>query len=425
MSAGEQRVDKPNVSPIPWWGYPVRLASAAAVNAYVGHRYRVRRFGDLPPMRGPGLIVSNHQIDLDLMAMVSAMALNGGWRAPLYSASARMMHEPGFIALRIPWLQGVLNGVNLSFLFGGMGMLPIENQLLTRPLLRWAGSVERCCGPLPIERVFSPKVLLRFGEREVRTDELFSKRYFLRALETPVKITELLPPHSRQQLSVTRKSVERDLARIAETLRAGGIFFVTPEGEYSRDGRMLRFRGIWDLLAPLADVVHLAGVSYDPFAPGRFSQMYRIVRLQRKGDVERELAACRPITRSAVLCKWVKDAQLAFTVHDALTGVRRMLDSLPSAAFVDPEFAADPAARIRETLQEMERRRVVTADGGRYRVAATRRHPAFANVDDVVAFQAAFFSETVLANEPRIRVITGSETMTKVDESRSEHSHAI
>ena len=99
---------------LPLWGYPVRLASALAVSAYVRTAYRIRGWGDLPRYDGAALVISNHQTDRDLMAIISAMALQKGWRSPLFSAAARMLFEPGFLGMRVPWLAGVLHDANLG-----------------------------------------------------------------------------------------------------------------------------------------------------------------------------------------------------------------------------------------------------------------------------------------------------------------------
>ncbi|HEY9179647.1 MAG TPA: hypothetical protein VIO32_02945, partial [Candidatus Baltobacteraceae bacterium] len=113
----------------PFWAMPVRLASAVTVNAYVRCAYRIRGWGELPAFGEPALVISNHQIDLDLMAIISTMGLRGGWRRPFFSASARLLFEPGFFAVRIPWLAPLFRAVNLGTLFGGMGLLPIENEI--------------------------------------------------------------------------------------------------------------------------------------------------------------------------------------------------------------------------------------------------------------------------------------------------------
>ncbi len=206
------------------------------------------------------------------MAVISSMAIRGGWRAPLLAASARLLHEPGFMSIRVPWLRRFARNLNLSGLFSAMGFLPIENELQTRSMLRWAFGVEQLHGPLALNCVFSTQTLTRFGFEGLRTDDLFSQRLFERAERARIKASALLEPHRKEQLHVTRARIGTDLDRIESCLRGGAVFFLTPEGEYTRDGTMLAFRGIWERLSPLARKIYVIGVSYDPFIGRRFSQ---------------------------------------------------------------------------------------------------------------------------------------------------------
>lgn len=380
---------------IPWWGVPLRFASALAVNAYVRIAYRIRGWGELPSCRGSALVLSNHQIDLDVMAIVSAITLRGGWRAPFLAASARLLHETGFLAIRVPWLWRLFNGVNCAWLFNAMGMLPIENEIHTRSMLRWAFNVERLHGPVPLREVFSAATNERIGGENLRTSDLFRRKYFGRAQRTAVRLSALLPPHRREQLERTRRGVEEDLDRIEACMRSGATFYVTPEGEYTRDGAMLRFRGIWDRLAPLADTVYLIGVSYDPFAGPRFSQLYRICKLRDREKVVEELKTARPVTASAVLCSWLAAHPEPFVTAALVSAAQSTLRTLPPALFVDPEFAAQPERTVRKAVARMQRSGVLTREGQAYKLSVLRRHPMFPNVADIVAFQARFLDESI------------------------------
>jgi hypothetical protein len=375
---------------MPWWAPAARLASAASVNAYVSVAYRIRGWGDLPSFDEPALIVSNHQIDLDLMAVISRIALAGGWNAPFFAAAAKLMHEPGFLACRVPWLRKVVHNVCFSPLFHGLGFLPIENQLRTRSLARWAFAVERRHGPTPLERVFCRSTIERHALSGLSTGDLFTQRYCEFAQATTATISELLQPHRDEQVRDTRDGVRADLSRLEAALRNGASIYVTPEGHYSRDGAMLRFRGIWERLAPHAKTVYITAISYDPFVGRRLSQLYRVVRLHDRNDVIPELRAARPITVSAMLSAWLHNEPGPHTERDAIAAVNRIYGSLPSGVFVDPEFERRSEALVREA----------------FRNAGVRRHAhaQFAQVDDLVAFQARFFRETVEAAVTRARV---------------------
>ncbi|MBV8116631.1 MAG: MFS transporter, partial [Candidatus Eremiobacteraeota bacterium] len=99
---------------IPLWAIVPRILSAWVVAAYTHTTYRIRRWGKLPVPRGRTLVVSNHQNELDLMPAFANFILGGGWRTPVLSASAKVLFEPGFLAVRIPWLWRVLHNVNMG-----------------------------------------------------------------------------------------------------------------------------------------------------------------------------------------------------------------------------------------------------------------------------------------------------------------------
>ena len=380
----------------PRWAPPVRLASALAVQTYVRCAYRIRGWGDLPSYGEPALVVANHQIDVDLLAVLSAMALHGGWRSPLFAATAKLLYEPGFFAIRIPWLSPVCRRANLGPLFAAMGMLPIENQIRTRSLARWAFAVQRRQGVRALEEIFEPRVLERWNLHGVRTCDLFGPKYFA-AAQRPVKLSDLRPEYRREQFEITAREIQQDLERMEARLRSGATLFVTPEGEYSRDGGMRGFRGIWERLAPLAKTVSLVAISYDPFAGRRLSQLYRVVPLDRRERVVRELKAARPVTMSALLCKWLERAPQNFTPRHAADGVDAVHRSLPAGLFVDPQFERAPGQRVGRALENMARLGILRREGTRYRRGERRRHPQFPNVRDIVAAQARFLDETVAA----------------------------
>lgn len=382
----------------PLWALPVRLASAMAVNAYVRTTYRIRGWGELPRYGEPSIVISNHQIDLDLMGVVTDMALHGGWNRPLFSASARLLYEPGFLAMRVPWLANVFHGVNLGWLFGGMGLLPIENELRTRSLGRWAYSVQERHGVLPLEEVFRNDVVQRHALRGLRTNDLFTRERFDLAQSVKVRLSDLLPAHRKEQLEITCRGVERDLDRIETLIRQGATFYVTPEGEYSRNGAMLPFRGIWQRLEAHAKQIYVAGISYDPFAGKRLSQLYRVVPLRDRSRAAEELKASRPVTVSAMLSSWLLSAApQRFTLAHAIAGVRAIAQSLPRQIFVDPEYRTHGDALVLRALMRMHDLDIVSDPAELMHLNGTRRHPQFPDVEDIVAFQDRFFTETLQA----------------------------
>jgi len=179
-----------------------------------------------------------------------------------------------------------------------------------------------------------------------------------------------------------------------EVTRRGAIFYLTPEGRYSTDGRLSPMRGAVDKLAPLA-TIYLAGVSYDPFAPGRLSMMYRLLRLDDREHMRQTLAAIRTVTTSQLLGSTLHGRTAAFSEADAVASVRDALATMPQELFVDPELRADPERAVRRAIAELLRLKIVDGRDGRYTLAAQRRHPQFPLVDDVIAYQASFYAETL------------------------------
>ena len=380
---------------IPWWGAPIRILSGFFVGVYLRIAYRIRSWGDLPAKRGPSLVISNHQIEIDLMAAMAHFILHGGWRTPVLTASAKLMYEPGFLALRIPWLWRVFYNANLGWLFEGLGLMPLENELQSRSIARWAWGVQRRHGVLPLDQVFKPAVVEQHGLGGLTTRDLSSAQRFKRAQETYVRISDLLPPHRKESFDEMRAGVDRDLDRIEAAMRRGATFYVTPEGDYPSDGTMLPFRGIWDRLAPHAEAVYLAAISYDPFVGRKLSQLYRIVKLRDKSQVVSELKAARPVTTSALLAEWLSERASPFTEEEAVAAIEYRLAGLPSELFVDPELEATPRALTLHALKNLCRYGVLRRANGSLELTDVRKHPQFPETTDIVAFQVRFFGETL------------------------------
>ena len=379
------------------WGWPLRFVAVIVNFSWDRLAYRVRGWGAIPRRRGPTLIVANHQHDLESMTIVTSVAIRGPWRHPVFTASSRRMYEPGFLAMRLPWLRFLLRRVNAGPLFITLGMLPIENELGAREIGALAWSVQRRHGPRPLSELFDARVAARFPP-ETKSSDLLRSDCFARAQDV-VKLSTLQEPYRREILEETRQNIERDLALMERVVRHGGTFYLTPEGRYSTDGRMLPMRGTVERLAPLA-TIYLFGVSYDPFVSRRLSMLYRVARLP-DGDepwmqrMTRTLAATRPVTTSQLLGAWLHERTENFTLDEASAGVKALLARLPPELFVDPEVRRGLRAKVRAALPLMLRWKIIERDGGRYRVAAQRRHPQFPFVDDILAYQARFLEETL------------------------------
>lgn len=383
---------------IPWWGRPFQFASGLAVWIYVHLAYRVRMWGRLPRKRRATLVISNHQNELDLMGFAAYGFLTTGRRKPFVAATAKLLFEPGFMAMRIRWLWRVLRTLNMERFFLAIGLLPIENELQSRSITRWAWSVQRLHGPLLLEEIFKEPVVERYGLRGLRTRDLFSPQLFQRAQETYVRITDLKGPLGKEQMELMRAGVAEDLARFEDAVRRGATLYVTPEGGYTVTGAMLPFRAVWERLEPLAEEIYIVAISYDPFAP-KFSQLYRVVPLQRRNDARDELCAARAVTVSALLSAWLLERNAEFTEDEAADAVAARVERLPDGVFVDPELAASPAAATRRAIAAMCDQKSLEETANGYALAAVRKHPNFPMVEDIVAFQSLAIGETLAAME--------------------------
>jgi hypothetical protein len=88
-----------------------------------------------------------------------------------------------------------------------------------------------------------------------------------------------------------------------------------------------------------------------------------------------------------------------FSRADAIAAVRARLASLPPSAFIDPELSRDPEKRANDAIDGLRRLGALEERSGMYELTQQRRHPQFPQVEDIVAFQARFFSETLDALE--------------------------
>ncbi|MDQ6825454.1 MAG: hypothetical protein M3007_08345 [Candidatus Eremiobacteraeota bacterium] len=371
---------------------------AFLVAPYYHTAYRIRGWGNLPRKRAETLLIANHQHDLDTNAAAIRILLQGPWSQTMYSASSRRVFEPGFMGIRVPWLERWLGTFNASKLFTWLGMLPIENELFARSVSSIAWYVRSKFGDLSNKAVFRADVLERFGPLAGNKTLawLFRGAAFHLARKTRIGMNAINEPYRSDLLAETRRNMQTDLQRIEETMRSGVTFYLTPEGRYTTDGRVGRFRLALRRLAPLAQI-YLIAMSYDVFVGRRLSILFRIVPPFDKADLRASLQAERPVTTSQLLAGWLSRYNGTFTMQDARRRVRAELARLPAQAFVDPELRRRPERLVKSALQSMTRLGVLRRNENDFSVADQRRHPQFPQVKDMLAYQAAFFEESVNA----------------------------
>jgi len=381
---------------LPPSGGPLQAFAMMLITPYYVTAYRIRGWGRLPRRRGATLLVSNHQHDLDTTALIMRLAVQGPWMRPIYSVGSRRIFEPGFMEIRFAPIRWLIELVDWPWMYSMLGVLPIENELRRRAVASFAYAIYTMHGDLPVDTVFSSRARHALGN--AKTLKSLIGRPLL-AQEEYVSAATINEPHRTELLERTRLQTEGDLARIEGVLRAGGTLYLTAEGKYTRDGRLNRFRTAFSRVVNLGEN-YLLALSYDVFASGRLSLLYRVLKPAYPDDFRASLASARPVTLSQLLATWLmtRDGDVAFTRDAALDGVRSILDRVPRAAFIDPELRPRFAEKLDDALAAMVKRGLLASDdGGSYRFGATRHDPRFPLVPDIVTHQANFYAETVAA----------------------------
>ncbi|MBV8340596.1 MAG: hypothetical protein JO343_11675 [Candidatus Eremiobacteraeota bacterium] len=363
---------------------------------------RMRIWGRLPFHRGSTLVICNHQHDNDNTPAVTAMQLAGSWSRPIYCAAGRRMFEPGFMAMRLPWLRPLLRRFDPTKLFLAIGLVPIENEIRSRAMASLAWWVYTRHGDLTLGEVFDEDIVRRFDPHAVqlRLRRLFSRRWFERANTMRVPIKNLREPYRTEVMVETREHLEPDYRRFEQLLAQGNTLYLTPEGHYTPDGRLGRLQTALMRFIPFAQQLFILSISYDVFVGRRLSGLFRILRPLDPDDLPSSICAPRAVTVSQLLAAWLFERkEMPFVRADAEAAVRSRLASLPANAFVDPELQRDPARLTRAALDGLCRLGALETRSGSMTLAHACRHLQFPLVDDMVAFQARFFDETIAALE--------------------------
>lgn len=413
------RVGARPLSPLRW--LPVRLLAAVVVPVYLALTCRVVVEGRLQRRRGATLVVVNHQHDLDSLVVAGHLMRSGPFRDPVFSAGSQRMFEPGFLAGRAPrWLEPFLRRADWSGLFRALGIRPVENQPLSRPLRSLALEVMRRHGPLPLGEVLRPEALGRLAQaaglppaelRGLPLGRLWEARLF-HASGMELSAAALAEPFRSEVRRATRARIERQLADLEHLLRRGATFYLTPEGRFSEDGRLGRMRASLERLLPLAESVWVAAVSYEPYAGRRLGVFVRLRRLEPGERPERALAAARPVTMTQLLATWLLERDrrgagdgvgagqgepAAFSEAEALAGVAACLEALPEGLLLAPPLRRGLGRPLRAALAAMVRRGALRRRGACYLPGPVRRHPRFLHVEDMLAYQAGQLAESVAA----------------------------
>lgn len=395
----------------------LRLFFAAGLYLYAHVAYRVRIWGRLPRRRPATLVLANHQHDLDGMVAPSVLNLRRPWRSPVYCVSSQRWFEPGFLSVRLRVrIRTWMYRWNLAKLFHALGVLPIENQPLSRPDASLAYDILCDRGDLPLQEVFTERALARY---DVRPDDTLRSLWHHRNGSVSLvegSLRNLQPPYRQFIRERERTVIEQQANRLVEVLRAGGTMFMTPEGRYSTDGRLAPLRASLELLLPIASKVYLFGLSYELFTRRRATFLGRVVPFEHRNQtlvaLAQALCAARPITFTQLFCDWVRgratrDLERAssssdvdsFTVQDVHAALQDKLARLPERAFVDPDLKLHLRHTIARAMRNLVRLGMVRVENARLHVTDRRTNEHFPSVPDIISYQSEMFRETMAAIE--------------------------
>lgn len=368
-------------------------AAYGARRVYLPFKIRIRNWGSLPAGRGATVLITNHQHMDEGETVTGRVFFRHPWK-PLVMCNSRRTFETGFFAARIPWTARFTRGLNLSGLWASCSILPIENHLFARPLISIAEEVRAAHGDVKVDDLVEAATLAEIGLAGRTLSQLWELDDFAKA-QAWVKLSQLRQPYRREVVANLRKTVASDVAAIVERVREGATFYITPEGDFSRDGRMHPMRpGIVEAVLPFADP-WLCGVSYDPFRGKRLPMLFRFVHMERGAVTGTALAAARPVTTSALLAGFLLDAPEPFSKREAEDAVMALRSLLPPNVFVDPELDRAPAIAVGEAIDGLCGRGTLAREGRRYRLTAQRGDPRFPHVADMVTFQRNMLEETI------------------------------
>ena len=360
---------------------------------YVPLGIRIRQWGTLPPDRGPTILITNHQ-HVDEGEIVFSRTYLLHKHKQIVAVNSRRTFETGFFAARLPWTAPFTRNINPTNMWLALSLLPIENHLHSRALISLAEEMRHAHGDVPLSTLLPDDVLADLGLSGINVSDLWKPEYFMKA-QTPVKLARLHQPYRREALENFRTNVAADIATVKERVLEGATFYVTPEGDFSHDGRLRPMRnGITDAIVPIADP-WLCAIAYDPFRGKRLSMLYRIVKPANVDELGPSLAAARAVTTTVLLAKFLAEHEGTFTCNEALASVQAQLAALPDTVFVDPELVRATHSATTEAIANLIERGTLARVGAAFRLTDKRTDPRFPHIADMIAYHRNMIDETI------------------------------
>jgi MFS family permease len=369
---------------------------AVLLKTYVMLAYRVQVIGRLPRPRTGLMVLGNHFQDLEGMVLPATIYFSDPRSGPVVSAGSRRLFEPGFLASRSPrWLGRWLTPINLATILTWLGVYPIENTPLRRPLVSWAYAVWLRHGDLSFDEVFD-SMPGGVPEPAQTLSDLWRPGRFPQ--DGPwVPHTVLREPYRQEIRDHLRRSIEDELDQLRRALAGGSTVYLTPEGRMSGDGQLGRFRAALDHLWPAAAGVFLAATATDPWTYRRLTLVVRLFPAVSRDRVRDDLLRRRPITLAHLVASVLLAHPHGGSEADLQDAVERLADHLAESGAWLTDEARQPARHWRRVLRHLERRGVIRRTGAHWQPGPTRHDPRFPHVPDVVAALATQLAETAAA----------------------------
>ncbi len=383
------------------------------MTVYTRLRFHVRIVGRVPAAPAGVLVVGNHQLDLEGMIIPATIAAQRGFRHPVVTSASTRLFEPGFLAMRLtsPLSRSLLAGFNVAPWLSRLGVRPIEDHPLSRPLLSWAFTLYCCFGPLAVTEAFESAALQGAPINPRLTLPMLWTPAHLRWAAREITIIGIAPRYREWARRQIRSAAEREMRALARLLAARHAVFTTPEGRLSVNGRVARLRESLRVMMPAAEHVYVVSTSYDPLRPGRLRVWVHFAPVVDAGSgLKTALATARMLTASHLAAAAWRDAPNA----PAALALAR-LDRLASAACLAPDLARHPEAVLNQAI---------TMLAAKVRPGQPMVDSRFAHVPDLLAYLANQWDETwdaLTTSQPRYPSVSRAAAPMRVRRGHRRH----